>query len=91
MILQNSSMMDLKTVKYEAMRDYALGVANQKLQMSKPTPMDIGIVDRREDQVDTEEEWINVVSGQKCYNCVSALRNHVEKEVKVKEEKGERI
>ena len=42
MVMQKSSMK--KELGYEETRDYIMGVANQKVQMHKPTPMELGNV-----------------------------------------------
>ena len=70
-------------VSYEAMRDNVLRVANQRMHMAQPTPMDIGAmqenVGEEGEQLGDEwgcgygygEEWdtMAVGKGSQCYDC----------------------
>ena len=46
MIWQDASATNLKEAKYEKSRDHILNLVNQKVQMIKPVPMDVGNVDK---------------------------------------------
>jgi hypothetical protein len=74
MVLQNSSIMT--EISYEGSRDYVLSVANQKMQMIRPTPMDVGAVDYRSgdgvsEPWSEEEQDVNAVDRSKvqCFTC----------------------
>jgi hypothetical protein len=72
MVFQASSQKDGDKIDYEATRDHVLNVANQKMQMLKPTPMDIGTMEDeyKGDQGQFEQEVDAVDKAQiKCYNC----------------------
>ena len=80
MILQNSAMLK-KEVTYEVLRDHVVGVANQKMQMVRPTPMDLGNTYVEEGAVCQpcgeqgwyQDEWgveaVGNMSKVKCFNC----------------------
>ena len=76
MILQNSCMTN--KVSYEVARDHVLNVANQRMQMIKPTPMDLGSLDAQPvgDQYEAQAFWdhqqdLDAVgtTGIRCYRC----------------------
>jgi len=54
-------------MKYEAMRDHIINIAHQRVEMIKPTPMDVGSLNKDENQ---DEADLDAVSrNTKCYNC----------------------
>ena len=83
LVLQNGTLLkDGESPSYEATRDFVFTVANQRLQMPRPVPMDIGCAEAGEskdvcgncegwgcDQCANGGELDAVTSGRQCYNC----------------------
>ena len=73
MCLQTSCMTTKMT--YEDLRDNVLNIANQRMHMSQPTPMDIGSMQRgtvheaQPEYSGEEYDEMAVRSDTKCYNC----------------------
>ena len=72
MIMQTGCMTDKMT--YEGIRDRVMNIANQRMQMSHPTPMDAGAVQGEGIGEDEwyEDEWQDVDAvgaNTQCYTC----------------------
>ena len=86
MIMQTSVLKEEK-MKYESVRDYFLNLSTQRMQMWRPTPMDIGGLEgkktgtgekrEQEEGYGGEEEWdLDAVSQNvKCYACQGSGRD----------------
>ena len=55
-------------MRYEDCRDRVIQIANHRMQMTQPTPMDVYKVKEGYDEKD-EENVDAVRQGIKCYNC----------------------
>ena len=59
-----------KKMEYEVCRDRVIQIATQRMQMSQPTPMDVGMLNKDQGYGDTDTENVDVVGqGIKCYIC----------------------
>jgi len=54
-------------LKYEGMRDHIINIAHQRVEMIKPVPMDVGSLNKDENQDETDLDAVN--RNTKCYNC----------------------
>ena len=64
MIMQTSVLKEEK-MKYETVRDHVLNLSTQRMQMSKPTPMDIGGLEGEKTGQETRKNRQKDVEGRK--------------------------
>ena len=74
MIVQTSVLKEEK-MKYESVRDHVLNLSTQRMQMSRPTPMDIGGLEGEKKGIEDKNEQEEGYGGEEVWDLDAINKN----------------